>query len=294
MKSKDFARFFGCRVISNNTWGDIEFSTKSLPRPLSELATRQELIAWLTRVLIITILPPRPPNPTVVLRGRIRYPNNLAAFFGLLMRLRAIGYPIHWLSEYLNDIITDKLVTDIVPYYDDVPNGIHPSAQEEWQGPCRKVNLDPWQVELETMIALSYEAIPFPITVSRRQEDIGTYEAPLSPNEFGPATQMEMFGNHDPVFNLVFYKRGTKVANMIQRMDLGAMKEIFEMGHGKGEIYVLTSLDEFGLKKRIVRWRMGKERVKKMKTEKWVFMTYRIDCHEIGKFHHSPSQFCLN
>ncbi|PBK66923.1 hypothetical protein ARMSODRAFT_959588 [Armillaria solidipes] len=78
----------------------MEFSTKSLPRPLSELATRQELIAWLTRVLIITILPPRPPNPTVVLRGRIRYPNNLAAFFGLLMRLRAIGCEIIEVVEY--------------------------------------------------------------------------------------------------------------------------------------------------------------------------------------------------
>ncbi|KAK0491419.1 hypothetical protein IW261DRAFT_87752 [Armillaria novae-zelandiae] len=74
-------------------------------------------------------------------------------------------------------------------------------------------------------------------------------------------------------------------------MDLGATKEIFEKGHDKGEIYVLTSLDEIGLRKGTVRWRMGKERVRKMKIEKWVFMTYRIDCPEIGKYHHLPSQF---
>ncbi|KAK0461720.1 uncharacterized protein EV420DRAFT_124965 [Desarmillaria tabescens] len=263
LKSKDFARFFGCRVMADNTWNDMELSAKPLPRPLSELATRQELIMWLTRVLISTILPPRPPNPSVVLSGRIRYPNNLAAFFGLLMRLRAIGYLTHWVSEFLNDIVTDKLVTDIVPYCDDVPNGIHPSTLEKWRGPCRRVNLDPWQVELETMIALSYEATPFPTTGSLRQDDIGTYEASLSPNEFGPATLMGMFGNHDPVFNLVFYKCGTKVANMIQRMDLGAMKEIFEIGHGKGEIHVLTSLDEFGYKKRKVRWRMGRKELRR-------------------------------
>ncbi|KAG7447537.1 uncharacterized protein BT62DRAFT_930555, partial [Guyanagaster necrorhizus] len=91
------------------------------------------------------------------------------------------------------------------------------------------------------MISLNYEAISFATIFSLRREDIGTHEAPLPPKEFGCANLTEMFGNHYPVFNLVFYKSGPNVANMIQRMDLGAMKEIFEKGHGKGEIYVLTS-----------------------------------------------------
>ncbi|KAK0206933.1 hypothetical protein DFS33DRAFT_631932 [Desarmillaria ectypa] len=58
LKSKDFARFFGCRVIANSTWDDMKFSAKPLPRPLSEFATRQELVVWLTSVLIVTILLP--------------------------------------------------------------------------------------------------------------------------------------------------------------------------------------------------------------------------------------------
>ncbi|PBL02982.1 hypothetical protein ARMGADRAFT_1110668 [Armillaria gallica] len=58
LNKKDFARFFGCRVVSSNACKVVEFAAKPLHCPLSTLATREELIEWLTRVLITNILPP--------------------------------------------------------------------------------------------------------------------------------------------------------------------------------------------------------------------------------------------
>ncbi|KAK0444383.1 hypothetical protein EV421DRAFT_1800777 [Armillaria borealis] len=280
LNGKEFARFFGCHIVASGPWDAIEFSAKPLPRPLSTLATREELIVWLTRVFITTILPPEPPNPRKELLCRVRYPNNLTAFLGLLMRLPAIGYPPHWISEYLNTLLDDNLITDLVPYRGKFPIPLSEPAR------CAPF---PWLAEFETIIALSYEALPFPVSLRLRRDDIGTYEAPLSIKDFGPLTLMEKFGNYDPVFSLVFYKRGTLVASMIQRTNRDTLVNVFEKGHGKGEVYVLSVLEQFGITKGSVRWKMGNETVAKMKEENWAFVAYRLDCHEISKaFHFAP------
>ncbi|KAK0230370.1 hypothetical protein IW262DRAFT_397327 [Armillaria fumosa] len=280
LNGKDFARFFGCRIVASGPWDAIEFSAKPLPRPLSTLATREELIVWLTRVFITTILPPEPPNPRKELLCRVRYPNNPTAFLGLLMRLPAIGYPSHWISEYLNTLLADNLITDLVPYRGRFPI---PLSEPARCAPCRRVNLSPWLAEFETIIALSYEALPFPVSLCLRRDDISTYEAPLSIKDFGPLTLLEKFGNYDPVFSLVFYKRSTLAASMVQRMNQDTLVNVFEKSRGKGDVYVLSVLDQFGITKGSVRWKMGKETVAKMKEESWAFVAYRLDCHEISK-----------
>ncbi|PBK66932.1 hypothetical protein ARMSODRAFT_1020905 [Armillaria solidipes] len=257
----EFARFFGCHIVVSGPWDAIEFSAKPLPRPLSTLATREELIVWLTRVFITTILPPGTTVPW------------------LLMRLPTIGYPTHWISEYLNTLLDDNLITDLVPYRGKFPI---PLSEPARCAPCRRVNLSPWLAEFETIIALSYEAPPFPVSLRLRRDDIRTYEAPLSIKDFGPLTLMEKFGNYDPVFSLVFYKRGTLVASMIQRTNRDTLVNVFEKGHGKGEVYVLSVLEQFGITKGSVRWKMGNETVAKMKEENWAFVAYRLDCHEIN------------
>lgn len=64
------------------------------------------------------------------------------------------------------------------------------------------------------------------------------------------------------------------------------MVNIFnEKGSGQVEIHVLSALDEFGITSCQVE--NGKERVAKMKEEKWAFVAYRLDYHEISK----PLQF---
>lgn len=68
-----------------------------LPRPLSELASRQELTTWLTRVLLAKLVSGRSKEPPF----KIRMPHGLVAFFALLLHLYRVGYPGHWLSDFL-------------------------------------------------------------------------------------------------------------------------------------------------------------------------------------------------
>lgn len=56
---------------------------------------------------------------------------------------------------------------------------------------------------------------------------------------------------------------------------------------GQGELFVLTCVERFSVWDRVVRWRMNKKRVKKMKMQKWVMVSYRFDANEIGEL--SPS-----
>ena len=76
---------------------------KSLPRPLSKLATYTLFMSWLTRALLnILVYGDSLPPPR-----NIRLLHNLVAFFGLLLYLRDVGHPGHWLSEYLARILSE-------------------------------------------------------------------------------------------------------------------------------------------------------------------------------------------
>ncbi|PBK66935.1 hypothetical protein ARMSODRAFT_959610 [Armillaria solidipes] len=78
------------------------------------------------------------------------------------------------------------------------------------RAPCRRVNLNPWLVEFETIIALSYAALPFPVSPRLRRDDINTYEAPLFIKDFGPLILMEYWVVVSKFIRLMFYKRGTR------------------------------------------------------------------------------------
>ncbi|KAK0470136.1 uncharacterized protein EV420DRAFT_1634560 [Desarmillaria tabescens] len=84
---KDYARFFGCRVLTMDPgWSNIEFALEPEPRPLSTLPSREELTTWLIRVLLTTMFPPAFANPMQQIL-RVRYPSNVVAFITLFLRL---------------------------------------------------------------------------------------------------------------------------------------------------------------------------------------------------------------
>ncbi|KAF9026023.1 hypothetical protein BDZ89DRAFT_1067865 [Hymenopellis radicata] len=282
LNCKDYARFFGCRILTMDpAWGLMQYAQDSLPRPVEELPSRDELTTWLTRVLLNIITPSKTGSGTVRWI-RVRFPNTLALFMGLLLRLHEIGYPSHWISEYLSSVINDTLATDIVPYLGDAPI---PLSQMGRRGTSRRrINLDPWSAEFETIVALSFEAIPFPISLpedfAQSYTDIGVFEAPCP--TFGATTVMHMYG-FDPVFTLVFYDE-TNV-HLFSPVKENLIPEILEGRHvKKGQVYILTSVDILGLSSNVMRWRMSKERVRKMKAGKWRVMAYRADMNETSIF----------
>ena len=144
------------------------------PLPLSKLATRKELTHWLSTQLISILVPGmiHEPGP-----NRIRLANNPVAFFLLLLYLHSIGYPSHWLSEFLQSVLWNNLTTEAVRAKELPVPLSHATAVVS----ARKVDLAPWVPEFEMILASTRVGLPFyvrlPPNFATTMEEIGTYEA---------------------------------------------------------------------------------------------------------------------
>lgn len=198
------------------------------------------------------------------------------------MHLHSVGFPSHWLTEFLSIIISNGLVTNIAPFRGELPI---PLSEKTRRVTNRKVNLDPWLVEFETIIAISYEAIPFPVSLpvgfAACSNEIGMFEVHLQEHMFTMMTGMRILPSFDPVMGLLFYNRarhsGTTLATRISDILEGRV-DIKE-----NDLHILTAVDTFDMPRGIVRWKMSKERVRKMKGEGWSMMPYRFDAREAGE-----------
>ncbi len=125
------------------------------------------------------------------------------------------------------------------------------------------MNLDPWRVEFENILALSYEALPFlmalPSDFARCHDEIGIFEAPFSEFMFDHATSVGMTPQFEPVLSLVSHKQGP---SPVVRVKQAMLRQIAEGKLvKKGDLYVLTSVETLSLNAGVVRWRMSKARV---------------------------------
>ncbi|KAI0738399.1 hypothetical protein C8Q80DRAFT_1124983 [Daedaleopsis nitida] len=224
----DLPRYLPCTIINYQIIMHVlELGPiPSLPRPLSSLARRDELTIWLTRVLFNTFIPGRSESP---FGGDVRLPHNLVAFFGLLMRLHEIGYPAHWLSEFLARVLSGRMVSDIAPYNDTYPIPLQESARRV---PVRTVRTDPWLVEFETIIATAYYAIPFPVTsalpadFSHDPADVAEWTVPVRPRPWTASPQALGFHGvlYHPVAHLLFYRTDKVGVEDV----IGHMSNVFE------------------------------------------------------------------
>ncbi len=253
-----------------------------LPRPLSELATRDEITIYLTRVLFNTFIPGhsrlRPSN--------IRLPHNLVAFFGLVMYLHRAGYPGHWLSDFLARVLSGQVVSDVRPYDDFYPI---PVSERTRRVPTRRVRTDPWLVEFENIIATAYYAIPFPVSsalptdFSRDPDDIVAWEVKVRPAMHFPQHAAMNFSHpRDPRTQLLFWRGDVTTQTVV----IDEMGKIFE---GKasprpGTFFVLTAQEYVQYQTR-VRFRLSRRRVERMKAEskRWCMIAYRNDTGQQGK-----------
>ncbi|KAL6298482.1 hypothetical protein BKA93DRAFT_65275 [Sparassis latifolia] len=272
----DLPRFLGCKVICKEAvMAVLSLGSQPLPRPLSELASREELTTWLTRVLLYTVVPGKSkPAPY-----KIRLPHNLAAFVGLLIHLHRVGFPAHWLSEFLKGILSGGIATDLVPYRDFYPI---PLADAHQRVSRRRLRLDPWLVELETLLATVQAGLPFPITLPTQAtplpplEDIVLFEAEAEPPVIArpPWAYTSPF---DPVINLLFFRGpASRAASLVS-----SIPAIFEgrADPAPGSMFVLTSLESVDWRATI-RWRMSRARVERMRREEWYMIAYRVDIYE--------------
>ncbi|KAI0657611.1 hypothetical protein C8Q70DRAFT_1055762 [Cubamyces menziesii] len=280
---KEVPRYLGCRVISSRVVMDVcILGSQSVPRPLSELATRDELTTWLTRVLFNTFIPGhsklRPHN--------VRCPHNLAAFFGLLFYLHRAGYPAHWLSDFLARVLSGRMLSDIAPYDDFWPM---PVKERLRRVPARRVRTDPWLVDFEVMIASAYHAVPFPLTgalpadFSREPEDIQVWEATVQPAQYFSTAPLFNFSSpYDPRTQLLFYRASAATATRL----IDDMGRIFE---GKAEpapgTFFILTMQEYVQYQECIRFKLSKKRVERMRKEDWYMMAYRPDTGQQGELY---------
>ncbi|KAI0672199.1 hypothetical protein C8Q78DRAFT_971550 [Trametes maxima] len=272
---KEIPRYLGVRVINSRIVMDIGvFGSMSLPRPLSELASREELATWLTRVLFNTFIPghskARPHN--------IRCPHNLTAFFALLLYLPRVGYPIHWLSEFITRVLSGSMVSNIPPYDDFWPI---PVKERLRRVQSRRVRTDPWLVDFENIIATAYYGLPFPIAAalppdfSRDPDDIQVWEVNVQAAQYF-STQPFMNFNYpyDPRTQLLFYQPTAGPAAKV----IEGMVDIFEgkRGPAPGTFFVLT-MQEYVQYQTRIRFKLSRKRVERMRGEKWFMIAYRPD-----------------
>ncbi|KAH9916974.1 uncharacterized protein BXZ73DRAFT_105668 [Epithele typhae] len=286
---EEMPRYLGCRMM------DAEFildqcvlGYRQLPLPLSALASRDNINVWLTRVLFHTLIPghtqelPRTRN--------VRLPHNIVAFFGLLAHLQRVGYPAHWLSDFISRVLSGSMTTNIVPYDSAYP--IPVTARHQRVNP-RRVRTDPWLIEFETIIAIAQHALPFPILSTlpphfacpRDPEDIALWEAPVQATpalrKFVTNDPFADRGPHSPFqpcARLLVYR--ADAVRLRALVEPGAMRRVFEGAAGApapGALLVLTALERVHFAKR-VRFRMSRGRVAGMRGapgEKWCAVLVR-------------------
>jgi hypothetical protein len=262
----------------------IVLGNAALPRPLSMLASRPELSSWLSRVLVYTLIPGLSQSIT----APIHLPNNLVAFFTLLYRLPSIGYPSHWLTEFVQTLLDDNLVTDASPYVDSWPIPLSDHIRRRVS--MRKVTLQPWMIEIETILALTHQCFPFSIDLSSKSgisnEDIGIFEA-----TFTLTVPLELILDRRPVVSLLIFKSpnggdGVEFLRVMHRVLDGRAQP----ASGSGTFFVLTALDCFDITSHKIRFRLGRKRVVQMEKEgTWFLAAYRTDtqvpCEYFNSYH---------
>ncbi|KAA1474604.1 hypothetical protein DENSPDRAFT_824616 [Dentipellis sp. KUC8613] len=273
---RDVPRILGSRVTKMKAFfGTIIMGGLPLPRPLPELASRTELTTWLTRVLLNTLFPPCAGASMVSARS----PNNLVAYVHLLLHLHRVGFPAHWLSEYVQALLAGRLVTDIAPYGRAMPI---PLSYMQARVPRRAVRTDPWLAELETLLATAYEGLPFPVRLpagfASSAADIAVYEARV---EGAPAASPWGGGGvpMQATTSLLFYKPSRAYSADAIVRNLPMMFES-KAGPPEGEIQILTAQEAVDVPNGVVRWRMSRRRAERMVEEGWVMSAYRFDVNE--------------
>ncbi|KAK0437373.1 hypothetical protein EV421DRAFT_1828683 [Armillaria borealis] len=258
LTAEELPKYLGCHVISMSPYTRIVLAPHTLPMPLKELASRNELTTWLTRIFLYTIRPGYSlPTPYLV-----HYPNNLVVFVDLLLHLHRVGFPAHWLADFLGRVLSNDLVTDIAPYLGAFPI---PLEERTRRVSMRRINLDPWCMELKTVLAEGYEALPFPVLLSSPC-DIGVFEVSV-PTEVYPRPS-----NLD-VMALVFYN--PKVS-MVEDL-LSSIDDILE-GTRVAPLHILAAALAIDLRRNgVIKWRMSRESVRSMKREGWVFAVFSTD-----------------
>ncbi|KAF5319697.1 hypothetical protein D9619_008661 [Psilocybe cf. subviscida] len=270
----DFPRFLGCEVIYTRmqTWDEMALKAMPLPRQIHRLASKKELHDWLARLLLCILRNGEYRGaPT-----RVPMPANLGMFFHLLVHLCRVGFPAHWIGDFVQALVSNTLLTDARPYVGQLPIT---SEYIQQKNPVIKVNLSPWRANLEVIVASTKASLPFAVSLPPEFPtfaDIFLYSARITPALLMP--WMDTFSEFTNTLGMILYKphgavNGDSIAWSIAHIIDGRSTI-------KGaEAQIILSLEQVNIAKGEVSWRMSKQWYDKMRSEVWTMVIYRDDSH---------------
>ncbi|KAF8970597.1 hypothetical protein BDZ97DRAFT_1914492 [Flammula alnicola] len=278
LRPHDVPRILGCEVINpqSSGWDDIAVRQIKLPLPLDKLASKKELHTWLAHLLLCILCNgvPKPPP------SRVDLPNNLGAFFHVLVHLHRVGFPSHWIGDFVQSVVSDNLVTDVAPYLGRLPI---PMTEVNKRKASRRIYLDAWQAELQVILASTKAALPFSVAVPPEYpswEDIRIYKATVEPVNLQRNPLSRYWGPLTSPFTraigLIFYRpTGDLDADALAHR-VPAILEGDREVHGL-KVQIMLSQEKVDLGKGELSWKMSKSWYEKMKAEKWKMAAYRTD-----------------
>ncbi|TCD63143.1 hypothetical protein EIP91_005902 [Steccherinum ochraceum] len=262
----ELPRFLGCVFTQTGRHLLTKLQRVPTPLPLSQLASHDDLNIWLCRVLFAILVP---GVTSLGEMDRIFTPNNLAAFVKLLIYLHSVGFPAHWLSGFLSPVLSNNLVSDVTPYHGNYPTPVSEHARRVAR---RKVDLKPWHADLEHVLVMVYDALPFPVVLPKdftsSVADIATYEVQVSAYNISPTAAINSPQQVYPVVSLLFYKSRTSYTVEDFAMNVHSL---LEGTYGVStDVHIITTVESFDLTCGRMSWRMARKRVARMVREGWV------------------------
>lgn len=218
---------------------------------------------------------------------KIYIPNNITAFFHLLIHLQKVGFPGHWLADFLQSIVSDQLTTNVAPYTGHLPIPMRHDWTES-RKPTR-VHLAPWQADIEAIVTRIVQALPFAIQLPANfatPQDIGLFRAAVNASTYTHLLSVKDYPLGNPfgasAVGLLFYDP----QKCRDRNNLAANVAALLQGKGPskdGEVSIVLSVEHADVPSGEIRWRMSRDRVRRMKEDKWIFVVLRTDIGIAGK-----------
>ncbi|KAF8878264.1 hypothetical protein CPB84DRAFT_1794242 [Gymnopilus junonius] len=260
-----------------NAFDDIALKRLPLPLPFDQLVRPKELHTWLAQLLLCILYNGRPHHPP----HRVDLPGNLNTFLNTLVHLQRVGYPPHWIGDFLQFILSDNLVTDVQPYLGTTP--IPKMEINRRTAVPRKVHLGAWQAELEVMLALTMPALPFAVSVPRvypTLSDISTFKATVEPIDlsYHPLAHVwkVLISGVTKAIGLMFYRPTQGIdTTFLARQIPGIIEGERDVRHA--QVQIMLSQESVDLLKGEISWKMSQSWYGKMKAEAWCMAAYRTD-----------------
>jgi hypothetical protein len=197
---KDLEKVFRTRLKLNdnlpkhpvgpyNQWYHLNVSSE-----YKDLMPRADLQTWLYRLFFKAILPFG--ERIITSRAPIHSPLNLTYLFRLCAHLHSIGYPAHWLSEVISNLLSGTVTTTARPPRTEP---LKPSEIDATRKPMTQ-SVAPFTAELSTLVAMWQLLLTFCI--------LSSYIAPVQTLKRYTLTfkKVSQEGINRPHFILVFYK----------------------------------------------------------------------------------------